>query len=81
MSNRLIFAGAVPGIAHVRVTYSPVWAEYTVRVYRVPSELIGEYFTDDRTDAIGTAQLMLDSVRADIVGMAQLMIPALRVGA
>lgn len=60
MRDRLIYSSAVPGFGRVRVTYSRELNEYTTRLYPDPRDgILAEYFTDDRTDAIGTAQLML----------------------
>lgn len=72
MTAKLIYSSSVPGVGRVRVTYSAEWSEYIARLYKSPGrvspwevgpapgeELAGEYFTDDRADAIGTAQLML----------------------
>ena len=43
----------------VRVAWSATWSEYQVRALDRAGRLVGEYFTDDRADALGTADRML----------------------
>jgi hypothetical protein len=43
----------------VRVAWSATWSEYQVRALDRDGRLVAEYFTDDRADALGTADLML----------------------
>lgn len=59
-SRRLIYRGAVQDVGRVRVTWSDDWAEYCARVTDSTGDLVGEYFTDDRRDAIATGERMLE---------------------
>jgi hypothetical protein len=43
----------------VRVAWSATWSEYQVRALDRAGRLVAEYFTDDRADALGTADRML----------------------
>jgi hypothetical protein len=43
----------------VRVAWSATWSEYQVRALDRHGRLVAEYFTDDRADALGTADRML----------------------
>jgi hypothetical protein len=43
----------------VRVAWSATWYEYQVRATGPDGALVAEYFTDDRADALGTADHML----------------------
>jgi hypothetical protein len=43
----------------VRVDWSATWSEYQVRALGPDGRLMAEYFTDDRADALGTAEHML----------------------
>ena len=60
MSRRTI-ANITAGRASVRVTYSSDWQEYRARlsIDGHPQES-ADYFTDDKGDAIGTAQHMAE---------------------
>jgi len=67
-ARRLVYAGAFPGVGRFRVTWSDEFQEYRVQLLDQGDQLLAEYFTDDRTDAIGTAdQLLAD--RAALVGI------------
>jgi hypothetical protein len=43
----------------VRVAWSATWSEYQVHALGPDGRLVAEYFTDDRADALGTADHML----------------------
>jgi hypothetical protein len=43
----------------VRVAWSSTWSEYQVKATGPGGRLVAEYFTDDRADALGTAEHML----------------------
>jgi hypothetical protein len=64
MSRRLVYAGAFPGVGRFRVTWSPEYSEYRVQLIDQAENLVAEYFTDDRVDAINTADRMLDDQAA-----------------
>jgi hypothetical protein len=49
-------------VGQVRVAWSATWSEYQVRARSPEGALMAEYFTDDRADALGTAELMLDAM-------------------
>jgi len=59
VSGRVIYVRAVPELARVRVTYSSDWQEYTARLTAPDGAIVGEYFTDNRADAVATADAML----------------------
>jgi len=61
-ANRLIQALSVPGAGMVRITWSSEWSEYKVRAFDAAGRMVAEYFTDDRVDAFGTANLMIDNL-------------------
>ena len=52
----------------VRVAWSATWAEYQVRATGPRGRLVGEYFTDNKADALATAERMLADL-ADLAGM------------
>jgi len=64
---RLVQLVAVADVGMVRVAWSATWAEYRVRATG-PAGLVAEYFTDDRADALGTADVMLAELAA-LAGM------------
>ena len=64
MSRRLVYAGAFPGVGRFRVTWSAEYSEYRVQLIDQAENLVSEYFTDDRVDAINTADRMLDDQAA-----------------
>lgn len=43
----------------VRVAWSATWSEYQVKATAADGRVVAEYFTDDRADALGTADHML----------------------
>lgn len=59
MSARLIYSSSVPAVGRVRVTWSAELGEYRVALAPAGVSTIFDYFTDDRTDAVSTAQRML----------------------
>jgi hypothetical protein len=50
---RLVDAGMV------RVAWSATWSEYQIKATAADGRVVAEYFTDDRADALGTAEHML----------------------
>lgn len=64
---RLVQLVAVADVGMVRVAWSASWCEYRVRATG-PAGLVAEYFTDDRADALGTADAMLAELAA-LAGM------------
>ena len=53
----------------VRVAWSATWSEYQVRALDRDGRLVAEYFTNDRADALGTADAILADL-ADRAGLA-----------
>jgi hypothetical protein len=43
----------------VRVAWSVTWSEYQVKATAADGRVVAEYFTDDRADALGTAEHMM----------------------
>ena len=77
MSGRLrlvqVFRLADAGLVRVdrqrvRVDWCPAWSEYRVRATGPAGELVAEYFTDDKADALSTADAMLAEL-AERAGM------------
>jgi len=66
-ARRLVYAGAFPDVGRFRVTWSSDHQEYRVQFLSPLGDLLAEYFTADRDDAIGTADRMLAN-RAVAVG-------------
>ena len=66
MSGRLRLVQLVhlADVGMVRVAWSASWCEYRVRATGPAGELVAEYFTDDRADALGTADAMLADLAA-----------------
>jgi hypothetical protein len=64
VSRRLVYAGAFPGVGRFRVTWSAEYSEYRVQLIDQVENLVSEYFTPDRVDAINTADRMLDDQAA-----------------
>ena len=62
--RRLVYVGAVQDVGRVRVTGSDDWSEYCARLVDSAGELVAEYFTDDRADALATADRMLADLAA-----------------
>lgn len=56
---RLVQLVHLAGAGRVRVAWSATWSEYQVRAIDATGWPVGEYFTDDRADALGTAEHML----------------------
>jgi len=52
----------------IRVTLCATWSEYLVRAVDPRGRLVAEYFTDDRADALATADAMLAQL-ADAAGL------------
>ena len=48
----------------VRVAWSAYWSEYRVRATGPGGHLVAEYFTDDKADALGTADHLLAELAA-----------------
>jgi hypothetical protein len=64
VSRRLVYAGAFPGVGRFRVTWSAEYSEYRVQLIDQAENLVSEYFTGDRVDAINTADRMLSDQAA-----------------
>ena len=56
---RLVQLVHLAGAGLVRVAWSATWSEYQVKATAADGRLVAEYFTDDRADALGTADAML----------------------
>ena len=61
---RLVQLVRLAGAGLVRVSWSATWSEYQVRATGPGGHLVAEYFTDDRADALGTADAMLGELAA-----------------
>jgi hypothetical protein len=61
---RLVQLFALADAGLVRVAWSPTWSEYRVRAHGPGGCLVAEYFTNDKADALGTADLMLANLAA-----------------
>ena len=57
--GRLVQVQALQDIGRVRVGFDAEWAEYRVQAWDAAGRLVSEYHTDDRADALGTADLIL----------------------
>jgi hypothetical protein len=68
-ARRLVYAGAFPEVGRFRVSWSDEFEEYRVQLIDPAGQLLAEYFTDDRADAVATADRMLAD-RAAQVGVA-----------
>ena len=66
--TRLVQLVAVADVGMVRVAWSASWCEYRVRATGPAGELVAEYFTSDKADALGTADAMLAEL-AELAGM------------
>lgn len=62
--RRLVYVGAFQDVGRVRVTWSDDWEEYCARLVDSTGELVAEYFTDDRGDALATADRLLAALAA-----------------
>jgi hypothetical protein len=65
---RLVQLVRLAGAGMVRVAWSATWSEYQVRATDPAGRLVGEYFTDDKADALGTADAMLAEL-AELAGV------------
>ena len=65
MSGRLRLVQLVhlADVGMVRVAWSASWCEYQVRATGTAGQ-VAEYFTDDKADALGTADAMLADLAA-----------------
>lgn len=59
-----VYTSNAPGLARIRVSYDPDLSEYRVRLTGSQGQLLGLYFTEDQSDAIATAQAMLEHAGA-----------------
>jgi hypothetical protein len=59
---RLVQRVHLADVGRVRVAWSATWAEFQVRATAPDGGLMAEYFTDDRADALATADRMLDAM-------------------
>ena len=57
--GRLVQVYAVQGVGKVRVGFDSDWSEYRVQAWDDTGRLVSEYHTDDRQDAIDTADVTL----------------------
>ena len=65
---RLVHLVRLADAGLVRVSWCATWSEYRVRATGPGGHLVAEYFTDDRADALGTADAMLTELAA-LAGM------------
>ena len=65
-ARRLVYAGAFPGVGRFRVTWSDEFGEYRVQLIDLDDQLLAEYFTDDRADAVATADRLLADRAAQV---------------
>lgn len=65
---RLVQLVRLPDAGLVRVAWSAFWSEYRVRAHGPDGRMVAEYFTNDRDDALGTADRMLAEL-ASAAGM------------
>lgn len=56
---RLVRVAAVQGVGKVRVGLDNDWSEYRVQAWSAGGRLVAEYHTDDRADALATADCLL----------------------
>ncbi len=61
---RLVQLVALADAGLVRVAWSATWSEYQVRATGPGGHLVAEYFTDDKADALATADHMLAELAA-----------------
>ena len=62
--GRLVQVAAVEGVGKVRVGRDVEWNEYRVQAWDARGRLAAEYHTDDKADALDSAERML----ADLAG-------------
>jgi hypothetical protein len=65
---RLVQLVHLADVGMVRVAWSATWSEYQVRATGPAGRVVAEYFTDDRGDALATADLMATELAA-LAGM------------
>lgn len=61
---RLVQLVHLPDVGRVRVAWSATWSEYQVRALAADGHQVGQYFTDDKADALATADAMLAELAA-----------------
>jgi hypothetical protein len=66
---RLVQLVRLADVGLVRVAWSATWSEYQVRATDAAGYLVAEYYTDDKADALGTADAILADL-ADRAGLA-----------
>jgi len=57
--GRLVQVQLVQGVGKVRVGFDRDWSEYRVQAWGPAGQLVTEYHTDDKADAVGTAAAIL----------------------
>jgi hypothetical protein len=65
---RLVQLVHLAGAGLVRVAWSATWSEYQVKATAAGGRVVAEYFTDNRADALATADLMAAELAA-LAGM------------
>jgi hypothetical protein len=63
-AGRLVQAVAMQDVGRVRVSWSAERQEFTVRGHTACGRMVAEYFTNDKTDALGTADHILGELAA-----------------
>lgn len=61
---RLVQLVRMADVGMVRVAWSATWSEFQVRALDRDGRMLAEYFTDDKADALGTADRMLAELAA-----------------
>jgi hypothetical protein len=56
---RLVQVVHLADVGRVRVAWSATWSEFQVKATAPDGGLMAEYFTDDKADALATADRML----------------------
>ncbi len=62
--GRLVQLETMPGVGRVRVGHDVDWNEYRVQAWDHVGQLVAEYHTDDRADALSSAGRMLERLAA-----------------
>ena len=62
--GRLVQVAAVEGVGKVRVGRDVDWNEYRAQAWDARGRLVAEYHTDDKTDALDSAERMLAELAA-----------------
>ncbi len=57
--GRLVQVAVVEGVGKVRVGWDADWSEYRVQAWAASGRLVAEYHTDDKADALDSAERML----------------------